>query len=807
MAESDLPEPEISKRRGLGLSWVWLMPLVALAISGYVVLQSWRGQGPVIVITLPSASGVEAGETPLRFRDVQVGEVEELEFSEGFGAVEAHIRIDADVAAFVDADAEFWLVVPEVSARGVTGLSTVLSGVFFEGTWDGVIGEPQNRFDVLDRTPLSLPGEQGTRIVLRARDGGQLAAGAPVLYNGIEVGRLGVPILSESGTVVTMDAFIEAPHDARLSTNTRFWDISGISVDLNTSGLSVNFESLASLLEGGIAFQALVTGGEPIEEGQLFDVFSSREEAQRSVFVAPVDQVMSLSVLMPPGDLRLALGAVVRYGGIRVGEVSNIIGYTDPRAPDLGVQILVTFTVSPSRIGLSNAEDMDALAADLSARVRNGLRVRVASEGLLGTSLILELHEDEDPDGQQLVTDLVETPLIPSSPPNITEASADLDAIVSRVAALPIEELMNSAIDTLDGITRLSTGEDINALPANLNELVSEARSIVAADEVATILTDVSAAAQSLQTLFTGISDSEGLATVLTALEGSDTIVANLQGFSEGLPGVLASVEALIAQIDTAPLSAAATSADEVLQRIDTILSAPSAEALPDDLSALIADARALVAGEEVATILTDLSDAAGSLQALVTGIADSEGLATTLTALEGSDTIITNLQGFTEGLPGVLTSVEEVIAEFDTAPVIAAAASADRVLQRIEVILEGEGAEALPDALSTALTELGAILGTLREGGAAESLSGTLTSADAAFAAFQSAAEEVPAIVTRLNSLVTSLQGLAADYDDGSAVNRDLRAAIADISQAADAFRSLARAIERNPNSIITGR
>ncbi|ABD54488.1 MlaD family protein [Jannaschia sp. CCS1] len=808
MAERDLPEPEITARRGITLSWVWLMPVFALAISAFVVLQAWRGQGPIIVVTLPSASGVEAGETPLRFRDVQVGEVEELEFSDGFGAVEAHIRIDSDVAPYVDADAEFWLVEPEVTARGVTGLSTVLSGVYFEGTWDGDIGEPQDRFAIRDDTPLSLPGERGTRIVLRSRDGGQLAAGAPVLYNGIEVGRLGVPILSENGTIVTMDAFIEAPHDARLSTNTRFWDISGISVDLNASGLSVNFDSLASLLEGGVTFQSLVTGGEPVEEGQLFDVFTSREEAQRSVFVAAVEQVLPLSVVMPTDDLRLGLGALVRYRGIRVGEVTNIIGFTDPRAPEDGVQILVTFSIAPARIGLTgDGATTEDLIADLAVRVGDGLRVRVASEGLLGTSLILELHEDEDPDGQQLATDLIETPLMPSSPPNVTEASADLDAIVARVAALPIEDLMNSAIDALDGITRLSTGEEINALPANLNELVSEARSIVAAEEIATILTDLSDAAQSVQELFTGIADSDGLTTALAALEGSDTIMANLEGFSGRLPGVLTSVEELIAQIDTAPLTAAATSADEVLQRIDTILSAPSAETLPDDLAALIAEARAVVAGDDVATILTDLAGAADTLQTLVTGIADSEGLSTTLTALEGTDTIIANLQGFTEGLPDVLTSVEEVIAGVDVSPVTAAANSADRVLLRIEDILSSESADGLPDTLNTALTELGAILATLREGGAAENLTGTLSSADSAFSALQSAAEQVPAIVTRLNSLVTSLQGLAADYDDSSPVNRDLRAAIADISQAADAFRSLARAIERNPNSLITGR
>lgn len=691
MTDSDLPEPEISKRKGRGFSWVWLMPLLALAISVFVVVQSYREQGPIIIVSLPSASGIEAGETPLRFRDVEVGVVEDLDFSEGFQGVEAHIRIDADIAPYVDADAQFWLVEPQVSARGVSGLSTVLSGVYIEGTWDGEIGLSRERFDALRNTPLSLPGEQGTRIVLRSRDGGQLSAGAPVLYNGIEVGRLGEPELSENGTIVTMDAFIESPHDVRLSTNTRFWDISGISVDLNTSGLSVNFESLASLVEGGVAFQALVTGGEPIQPGQLFDVYASRAAAQRSVFEAPVDRALTLGVIMPVEEVRLVLGALVRFRGIRVGEVTNIIGFTDPRAPEDDVQILVSFTISPDRVGLPDVASVDELLAALAGRVEDGLRVRFASEGLLGTSVILEMFEEDNPEGETLDLGVADVPLMPSSPPNMTEASADLDAIVSRVAALPIEDLMNAAIDALDGIRQLSTGEDIRALPTNLNALVTEARAVVTA--------------------------------------------------------------------------------------------------------------------QEINTTLTNLSGAAEDLQALIGRISGSDGVATTLAALEGTDVIVTDLQTFTEGLPGITASVQMLLAQLDGAPVTEAANSADRVLRRIETILEAEGIEDLPASLDTSLTELAAILVQLREGGAAESLSNTLASADTAFTALQSAAEQVPAIVTRLNSLVASLQGLAGDYDTDSTVYRELSAAITDISQAADAFRSLARAIERNPDSLIRGR
>lgn len=692
MSDPDFPQPEQISGVRTGIAWVWLMPLLALAISAYVLVEFYRGQGPLIVVSLPVATGIEAGETPLRFRDVEVGLVESIELSDDFAGVDVFIRLDPNVAAFVDADAQFWLVEPEVSLRGVTGLTTVLSGVYFEGTWDGEPGPLEDRFIALERTPLSLPLEEGTRIVLRAPDSGALAAGAPLLFNGIEVGRLGTPRLEDTGSGITMDAFIEAPHDQRLTTTTRFWDISGLSVDLSASGVTVNFASLASLVEGGIAFDGFVTGGDPITDGTVFDVFPNRDAAQRSIFDAPLDQALSLAILMPADNLRLSLGAAVRFGGVRVGEVTSIIGYTDPRAPEEGVQILVTFAVSPARIGLGDATSIADVEADLAQRVADGLRARVASEGLLGGTLIVELLEQGSrADAGRLVTDLVEVPLMPSLPPDVTEASANLGAMMARVGALPIEELMAAAIDALDGVARLSNGDELNALPANVNALVTEARSIVAADEIQ--------------------------------------------------------------------------------------------------------------------STLSNLSMSAAALQGLVAGIAESDGLATALSALEDSDVVFDNIVTFTDGLPEVQNSIETLIAQLDVAPITSAAASADRVLLRVEEILATEGAENLPTSLDTSLTELAAILTALREGGAVDNINGTLASAETAFGALQSAAEEVPTIVTRLNGLVASLQELSGGYDENSPVYRELRSAIGDISQTADAFRSLARTIEGNPSALIRGR
>jgi paraquat-inducible protein B len=48
--------------------------------------------------------------------------------------------------------------------------------------------------------------------------------------------------------------FVNAPYDKYVTTETRFWSVSGVEISLNADGLRVRTESVAALLAGGIAF-------------------------------------------------------------------------------------------------------------------------------------------------------------------------------------------------------------------------------------------------------------------------------------------------------------------------------------------------------------------------------------------------------------------------------------------------------------------------------------------------------------------------------------------------------------------------
>jgi paraquat-inducible protein B len=117
-------------RKGLWrrISLVWIVPVLVLIVSLGVAWQAYVDRGTVIEISFENASGITA-ETQIKYRDINVGHVEKVSFAEGLDVVIVRARVDKEIAPYLDDDAEFWVVRPDVSVRGISGLETVLSGV------------------------------------------------------------------------------------------------------------------------------------------------------------------------------------------------------------------------------------------------------------------------------------------------------------------------------------------------------------------------------------------------------------------------------------------------------------------------------------------------------------------------------------------------------------------------------------------------------------------------------------------------------------------------------------------------------
>ncbi|MEE2859773.1 MAG: MlaD family protein [Pseudomonadota bacterium] len=575
-----------------GVNVVWIVPIIALIVTLGIAWNSFRDRGTLIEVVFADATGITPGDTALRFREITVGGVEGVKFTEDLSQVVVSIRVDSDVAQYIDEDAAFWIVRPQVSAQGVTRLDTVLTGAFIEGYWDAQISEPASRFDGLERPPLVRSDQPGTWVTLSMDTAEGLSEGAPVLFRGVEVGRLENVRLAEGDDRVLADAFVEAPHDARLTTASVFWDTSGFSLSLGAQGIAFNVNSLSSVLQGGVAFDTIVSGGSPIEPGHVFEVQADEAAAQSTLFATDDTERLRLGMLIDDSLQGLTRGADVQFQGLRVGQVTDLaVNLADDAEGNPVVQQLVTMAISPRRLGLDDDATAEEALALLREEVAQGLRARVASAGFLGTSLIVELVDIPEAGPATIDETVRPNPLIPSVPGDLDDFTASAQGLVQRIGNLPIEEVLNSARDTLDSITALASSQDTRAIPSALRQAVEEG---------AAALSDISSITAELDEANSG----ETFARLLD--EASEAFTA-ISAAAVDVPEVIDQIDAAAAAVEEFGFAEISLQAEGILADLRAMLGSEDAEQLPRNLSNTL---------EAATGLLNDLRDgnAVGSL-------------------------------------------------------------------------------------------------------------------------------------------------------------------------------------------------
>ena len=298
--QNQAPKAEIRPPRRLSI--VWLIPLAAAVAAGWVAYKAISEKGPSITITLNTADDLEAGKTRIMFKGVQAGTVESIDVSADLSQVIVHATLVKEAEGHLNEKTRFWVVRPEVSLTKISGLGTLVSGVFI--AMEPGDGKPERAFKGLDRAPLS--DEQGARFTLKAEELGSLHVSAPIFHHGIVVGEVLGYELAKDDDGIVIHVLIRKPHVQLVRGNSLFWNASGIDVNLgNLFDASVRIGSLESLVAGGIAF---ANPPEPADSAPAEAVFKLYDERPASLQARAVEE-----------GLRLVLQAK-ELGGVRAGD-------------------------------------------------------------------------------------------------------------------------------------------------------------------------------------------------------------------------------------------------------------------------------------------------------------------------------------------------------------------------------------------------------------------------------------------------------------------------------------------------------
>lgn len=446
------PDPAISTKSGWLPSLVWLVPLAAALIGIGLVIKSVRERGPEITISFHSAEGLEPGKTQVKYKDVEIGTVKTIKLSKDLSRVLVQVQLKKEAEDFAVQGSRFWIVRPRVGATGVSGLGTLLSGAYI-GVDAGHGQDTLTDFTGLETPPAVTGDQKGTQYVLRGDSLGSVDIGSPVYYRRVQVGQVVGFSLDKDGTGVTFNVFVNAPYDQYVGMNTRWWQASGVDLRLDSSGLKLNTQSLATVILGGIAFQTPPNqgSGTTAPNNTTFRLGSDEGDAMRDPDGQPLQVVMNFNQ-----SLRgLAVGAPVDFRGIVLGEVTNIGIDFDPKTKNFLMP--VTINVYPERLGRRFRETIESKGEParreiVERLVQHGLRGQLRTGNLLTSQLYVAL--DFFPKAPPVKIDTAHLPFeLPTVPNTLDELQLQVADIAKKLDKVPFDQIganLNSALANAD---------------------------------------------------------------------------------------------------------------------------------------------------------------------------------------------------------------------------------------------------------------------------------------------------------------------------------------------------------------------
>jgi paraquat-inducible protein B len=495
-----IPAPEKAHQKDWVPSLIWLIPILAALIGISLAVNTVIQRGPEITILFNSGEGLETGKTRVKYKEVEIGLVQSITLSEDRSYVLVRVQLTKEARSFTAADSRFWVVRPRLALSGVSELGTLLFGPYI-GAEAGVASEKKDTFTGLESAPIVTRDASGKKYALGAADLGSLDIGSPVYYRRMKVGQVVAFDLDEEGKGVTVRIFVNAPYDRLVGINTRFWNASGVDLQVSPTGFSFQAQSLATVVLGGLSFQSPEEGpGPAAAENTAFTLAASQAEA-----MTEKDGEPRMILLYFKQSVRgLTPGAEISFRGVVLGKVKSVGIEYDRKQREFVMPVLGE--VYPARLGPTVGEDGKQPRYTAQQRLQSmldrGLAAQLRTASLLTGQVYIALDlfpkvapstvakkeaepaADEGEVGQS--GRLIELPTIPGGS---DEIQAQISEITLKLSKVPFDQIGNDLQQslhmlrhTLDSVSQLSAKLNNDVAPEITVAIQDSRKSLVAVE-------------------------------------------------------------------------------------------------------------------------------------------------------------------------------------------------------------------------------------------------------------------------------------------------------------------------------------
>jgi paraquat-inducible protein B len=294
-----LPKARVEKnwRRYL----FWLIPVLAAVIAGFIIYHEVIKKGPTLHIYFDNAAGIQGGKSKMKFRGVEVGNVEAVELSRDNKQVKVTVSLESSAGNLAREGSKFWIVKPEIGLNKFTRLQTIMGGDYLTVQPGG--GKRRTEFRGIPEAPATEKEEPGRRVILLGEKLGSIRQYSPVLYHGVQVGEVHDFSLGPTAQTVRVFVNIQRKYTPLVRMNSKFWHAGGLNVNIGFSGIDISAQSASTLLTGGIDLATPDSKAQEAYDGAAFRLYAKPESPWLGWF--------------PQIDLPLVGGPNPTAGGLR----------------------------------------------------------------------------------------------------------------------------------------------------------------------------------------------------------------------------------------------------------------------------------------------------------------------------------------------------------------------------------------------------------------------------------------------------------------------------------------------------------